>query len=189
MDNFSLFFRMGLDHILSPEALDHQLFLLALVAGFSIKDLRPLLILVTAFTIGHSLTLALCSSGQIRISSYTIELLIPFTILISGVSVLVRPAVSQKKLAWMYPSAGIFGLIHGMGFANTLKAMLGREESLLLPLFGFNLGLELGQLVVILVWFSLFGLLALWYKNYALMGRICGLLAIVGALWMMAGRI
>lgn len=188
MENFSLFFRMGLDHILSPDALDHQLFLLSLVAGFTLRDIKPLLILITAFTIGHSITLAFCSSGHIRISSYFIELLIPFTILISGLMALRRPGVSASKMKWLYPAAGIFGLIHGMGFANTLKAMLGREQSLLLPLFGFNVGLELGQLVVILAWVSLFAVLGIWYKNTVLMGRISGVLAVLGAVWMMADR-
>ncbi len=95
---------------------------------------------------------------------------------------------SGPKLAGLYPLAGFFGLIHGMGFANTLKSMLGREQSLLWPLFGFNLGIELGQILVIVLWLSIFALLSPWVKNARLLARICGLLAMLGSIWMVVER-
>ena len=153
MDVFILYLQMGWEHIVSPDATDHQLFLLCLLLPYRFADYRKVLWLVTAFTLGHSLTLALSAQGSISLSSYWIELFIPATILGTAVfqSPLVRKpnqeAYSPKVL---YGSAAVFGLIHGLGFANTLRMMLGREVSLTGPLLSFNLGLEMGQIVVLL---------------------------------------
>jgi len=154
MENLILYLKLGWEHIVSLEATDHQLFLLALVAPFVAKDFKKILILITAFTIGHCLTLALSSSGTVRISSYWIEWLIPFTIfLTAGFRVL--HSTTGKKTATdfnsLYSMAGLFGLVHGLGFANTLKSLLGREQSILVPLAGFNIGIELGQMAVLAI--------------------------------------
>lgn len=152
MDNFLLYLQMGWEHIVSPDATDHQLFLLCLLLPYSFRDFQKVLWLVTAFTLGHSLTLALSAQGSIAFSSYWIELLIPATIL--GTAVFQSPPFSSRQSSIasssvLYSVAALFGLIHGLGFANTLRMMLGREESLTVPLLGFNLGLELGQLLVL----------------------------------------
>lgn len=150
-DSFLLYLKLGWEHIVSADAIDHQLFLLALVVPFSFRDRRNLFFLITAFTIGHCITLALSAQKVISFSSYIIELLIPVTILITALfqgmkSFLDRP---QQEPGSLYGMAGFFGLIHGLGFANTLKSLLGREESLLVPLAGFNLGIEAGQIAVL----------------------------------------
>jgi ABC-type antimicrobial peptide transport system permease subunit len=188
MVDFQLYFSLGLEHILSPDALDHQLFLLALVAGYTLKDWKTWLVLITAFTLGHSLTLALSSSGQIRLSSYWIELIIPFTIFLAGLFGFVFPWNKASKKKRLYPLSGLFGLVHGLGFANTLKAMLGKEQSLIMPLFGFNIGLELGQLLVIVLFLSLLSMVEFWFKKPILITRICSLLAIFGASYMIWER-
>lgn len=148
METLATYLSLGWEHIVSGDALDHQLFLLALVLPFSIQQYRKILILITAFTIGHSLTLALCSSGQIRLSPAYVEFLIPVSIFITGVLQWWK-SKENSSLTSMFSLAGLFGLLHGMGFANTLRMMLGREESLLIPLAGFNLGVEMGQIVLV----------------------------------------
>lgn len=149
--SFFLYFKLGWEHIVSADALDHQLFLLALVVPFTFRDRRNLFFLITSFTIGHCITLALSAQKVVAFSSYIIELLIPFTILVTalfqGLKSLRNPSQNQSQS--LFGMAGFFGLIHGLGFANTLKSLLGREESLLVPLAGFNLGIEAGQLVVL----------------------------------------
>jgi len=152
LDQFIFYLGLGWDHIISMDAQDHQLFLMALVAPFTKADGKKLLLLITAFTLGHCLTLALSSSGSIRISSYVIELLIPASILITALFQLYLNGPTQKSIPdfrTLFSMAGLFGLVHGLGFANTLKSMLGKEDSILIPLAGFNFGLELGQILVL----------------------------------------
>jgi hypothetical protein len=147
--DFLFYFQLGWSHIVSLDALDHQLFILALVAVYSTKQLKPLLILVTAFTIGHSLTLALSVLDIIRFDSKWVEFLIPCTIFITALFNLIRKINSPKKIELNYYLALFFGLIHGMGFANSVRMMLARDQYLGWGLLGFNLGLEAGQLVFV----------------------------------------
>lgn len=146
------FFGLGLHHILDIAAFDHILFVLALVAGESGRW-RRLVLMVTAFTLGHTVTLALATLDVVRLDPAWVEFLIPLTIVItSALNVLETRAsaggVRRAELA-KYALTVVFGLVHGLGFSNFLRAALGAEESLLLPLLGFNLGVEAGQLVVV----------------------------------------
>ncbi len=153
MTTFGLYFSLGFDHIADLAGYDHILFLMALCAVYSIKEWAKVLILVTAFTLGHTLTLALATLDLIRISTSLIEFLIPVTIIIAGIwNILQRPG-SDHTLSYRfkYSIALFFGLIHGLGFSNYLRSLLGTEQDLLLPLFSFNLGLELGQIMIVLV--------------------------------------
>ncbi|WP_300670078.1 HupE/UreJ family protein [Soonwooa sp.] len=149
MQDFLFYLKLGWEHIISLDALDHQLFVLALVAVYSYKDWKKILVLVTAFTIGHSVTLALSVFNLLKVPSNWVEFLIPLTIAITALdNILMRN--NQKSLMKMnYYLALFFGLIHGMGFANTARMMLAKEQSIFVPLLGFNLGLELGQIVVV----------------------------------------
>lgn len=151
MNEFSLYFGIGVEHILSFGGLDHLLFIVALTAVYQWQDWRKLLVLITAFTMGHSLTLALATLGWIVAPSYWIELLIPITIAATSISNLFK---AEKKLNINYTMALLFGLIHGMGFSASLRALLG-GQSLLIPLLGFNLGLETGQAVVVFLFLML----------------------------------
>ncbi|BBQ07825.1 hypothetical protein JUNP353_2396 [Elizabethkingia anophelis] len=141
---------MGWDHIVSKDALDHQLFILVLIAVYTIQDFKKVLILVTAFTIGHSLTLALSVFDILRVPSAWVEFLIPCTIAITALINIFGKNNVQKQMKLNYSLALFFGLIHGMGFANSIRITLAKEQSIATGLLGFNIGLELGQIVVVL---------------------------------------
>jgi hypothetical protein len=188
METLYTYLLLGWQHIVSLDAIDHQLFLLALFWPFSHREIRRVLILVTAFTIGHSITLALSSSGVVRIPAASIEFLIAVSIFSTAV-VQSQSKIDSKGFPALFGMTGIFGLLHGLGFANTLKSMLGREDSLLLPLFGFNAGVELGQLAVLLFLFSLRWLLDKYLPNgQQVIARVVFLITILGSAWMIWER-
>jgi len=152
MNEFQLYFGLGKDHILDyVNGYDHILFVLALCAVYTIHDWKRILILVTAFTIGHSITLALATLQLISVNTELIEFLIPVTILITCVFNLFTKEIipSQRPVQTNYFLALFFGLIHGMGFSNYLRAILGKADSIASPLFAFNVGLEFGQIIVV----------------------------------------
>ncbi len=151
MSEFSLYYGLGLDHILDINGYDHILFVVVLCALYQSSDWKKVLILVTAFTIGHSITLALATLKYIQINADLIEFLIPLTILITAVSNLFtkEQKITTGKLNRNYVYAGFFGLIHGLGFSNYLRALLGNDSSILLELFAFNVGLEVGQIIIV----------------------------------------
>lgn len=150
MNDFMFYLRMGWDHIVSKDALDHQLFILVLIAVYTIQDFKKVLILVTAFTIGHSLTLALSVFDILRVPTEWVEFLIPCTIAITALINIFGKNNVQKQMKLNYSLALFFGLIHGMGFANSIRITLAKEQSIATGLLGFNIGLELGQIVVVL---------------------------------------
>ena len=113
------------------------------------KDWKQVLILVTAFTIGHSLTLALCVFDVIRFSSKWVEFLIPVTIVITAISNLFQKKFTPKSIRINYFLALAFGLIHGMGFANSIRFMMADDQNIGWSLLGFNIGLEAGQIIVV----------------------------------------
>ncbi len=152
MSEFQLYFVLGKDHILDYlNGYDHILFVVALCAMYLLKDWKKLLILVTAFTIGHSITLALSTLNIVTVKPELIEFLIPLTIFITAVSNIFRQEENQTtfSLQLNYGYALFFGLIHGLGFSNYLKSILGRDESIFTQLLAFNLGLEFGQLIIV----------------------------------------
>lgn len=151
MSDFKLYFGIGIDHILNPEALDHILFVAALCLRYLMKDWRKVIVLVTAFTIGHSVTLALSALGLVHFATRWIEFLIPLTIVATALNNLAqRPDRLEhpSRLPVIYFFALFFGLIHGLAFAGTLVSLVGKDE-LVLPLLAFNLGIEVAQLVVV----------------------------------------
>lgn len=149
MSELATFIQLGVHHILDPEALDHILFLVALAAVYRREDWRDALWAVSAFTVGHSLTLALAVTGALVLPTPVIEFLIPLTILATGLeNIAVRsrpPGIRHGRHRAAFTA--VFGLVHGAGFANYLRSLF--SGSIALPLFGFNLGIELGQLVVL----------------------------------------
>ena len=156
---FFVYLRLGFAHIADLSAYDHLLFVIVLVAIYTLREWKHLLVLVTAFTIGHSVTLALATLRLVTIDTGLVEFLIPVTIFLTAVvnviEVRLRAVLGtdDSTLAWRikYVLALVFGLIHGLGFSNFLRAILGEEESLLLPLFSFNVGLEFGQILILSV--------------------------------------
>ncbi len=150
MNDFSFYFIEGWRHIVSSDALDHQLFILALAVVYTFSDWKKVLILITAFTIGHSLTLALSVLNLIRASSTWVEFLIPVTIVLTAAWNMLNGKPVKNVNANYFLALG-FGLIHGLGFANSIRMMLASDQSLGMGLFGFNVGLEAGQVVVVLI--------------------------------------
>ncbi len=150
MDEIGIYLHLGFRHIMDWEAWDHILFVLVLTLRYQWTDWKKLLVLVTAFTVGHSVTLALSTLNWINFPSALIEFLIPVTILLTAISNFwVKSFDFKSKYPLIYFLALFFGLIHGLGFSTYLKSLLGKEESIIGPLFTFNLGLELGQLLIV----------------------------------------
>jgi hypothetical protein len=151
-----VYLRLGFEHIADWQAYDHLLFVAALCVSYPLRAWRPLLVLVTAFTIGHSVTLVLATLNLVRIDPVLVETLIPVTIVLTSLvnvvessrlsEILAEPARARRI---KYGTALFFGLIHGMGFSSFLRAALGAEERITLPLFAFNVGLEVGQVVIV----------------------------------------
>ncbi len=183
MNDFNLFFGIGIDHILNTGALDHLLFIMVLCAVYLVTDWKKLLVLITAFTIGHSLTLALSVYDVVRFNSAWVEFLIPLTIVLTALYnlTLAGKAVPRQKIQINYLLALFFGLVHGMGFANNIRFMLAESQSILLPLLGFNLGLELGQIIVVsillLLSFLAIKLMKLQHRYWAIGLSLIGLVA------------
>jgi len=161
VNEFSLYLRMGYHHIASLGALDHILFVAALTAAYGVHEWKRIAVLVTAFTLGHSTTLALATFDIVHASPRVVEPLIAATIVFMAFAAigdqLVPPTEASRSAAMRrrYATAGVFGLIHGLGFASGLRTLLGAESSITLPLFGFNLGLEVGQILIVSVFFAL----------------------------------
>jgi HupE / UreJ protein len=154
MSELATFIQLGFRHIVDIGAMDHILFLLALAAIYRFKDWRSTLWVVTAFTVGHSITLALAVTGVLTISPSLVEFLIPLTIMITAVeNIIVRDRGAALWNGRYRPVfAGVFGLVHGAGFASYLKSLF--VDHVALPLFGFNVGIEIGQVVVLIAAFS-----------------------------------
>jgi hypothetical protein len=151
MQDFTFYLQQGWHHILSWDALDHILFILALCAVYLLSNWKQVLVLVTAFTIGHSITLALSAFNLLAINDNLVEILIPCTILATAIFNVLQKDFSAKNLRLNYFLALLFGLIHGLGFANTLRFMLAKGQSIGWSLFSFNVGLEMGQIVVVTI--------------------------------------
>lgn len=150
MGDFGFYLREGFYHITDWKGYDHILFVMALCLPYFLKDWKQVLVLITAFTIGHSVTLALSVFNKILIPSTWIEFLIPITIIITALENLFRNNTQPKHVRFRYVSALLFGLIHGLGFSNYLRSMMGKSENIITQLLAFNIGLELGQLLIVL---------------------------------------
>ncbi len=153
MNELITFVELGFRHITDIEAADHILFLLALAAIYRYRDWRPALWVISAFTVGHSITLGLAVTGAVTLPTKLIEFLIPVTIVATAVeNLIVRDRASAPWGGRYRPVfAGVFGLVHGAGFANALKALF--MDHVAVPLLGFNIGIEFGQIIVIAVAF------------------------------------
>ena len=149
MSYFGAFVQLGFRHITDIGAMDHILFLLALAAIYRPRDWRSALWVVTAFTVGHSITLALAVTGAVRLPTKLIEFLIPITIVATCIENIIVSDRQRAPMRRQYRPvfAGVFGLVHGAGFANYLRDLF--QDHIALPLFGFNLGIEMGQIVVL----------------------------------------
>ncbi|MDH5367366.1 MAG: HupE/UreJ family protein [Cyclobacteriaceae bacterium] len=166
MSTFSVYFQLGFEHILDVNGYDHILFVIALCAIYSFADWKRVLILVTAFTIGHSITLALSVFNVVNLDTELIEFLIPITIFITAFSNIVRKGktYSKNKVQTNYVFGLFFGLIHGLGFSNFLKGLLGKSSNVVVELLAFNIGLEIGQIIIVLVFLITTSIIALFFN-------------------------
>ena len=167
MSNSPSFFYSGWEHIVDINAYDHLLFVMTLCAAFKLSQLRQILIIITAFTVGHSGTLILSAFEMIPTNSTIVDLLIPFTIMVTAIDNIVERGERSKftETNSKYMIALGFGLIHGLAFASNFKVMMF-EESILMPLFLFNLGIEVGQLFIVFLFMS-----TLWAYTHLLKGE------------------
>ncbi|CAL2106732.1 HupE/UreJ family protein [Tenacibaculum sp. 190524A02b] len=152
MNDFIFYFKMGLFHVLDIKAYDHILFLIVLAAVYQFKQWKKVLWLITLFTIGHSITLALSTYGVLNVNAKLVEFLIPLTIFITGLmNVLTAKKASVGKENQNLFFALFFGLVHGLGFSNYFKMMIGRSNDKLIPLLEFALGVEAAQVIIVLL--------------------------------------
>jgi HupE / UreJ protein len=171
MSSFGSFLLLGLHHIFSLQAADHLLFLATLVLAHELGKWRPLLILITAFTIGHAISLALATMNVVQVNARAVDALIPATIIVTSVVNLWTwkqgrrandPPPRDADVLWpRYVMALAFGLIHGLGFSAVLRGVRGPHDSIFVPLLGFNIGVELAQLVMI-AFLAVLGALLTW---------------------------
>jgi hypothetical protein len=149
MSDFKFYFQFGWEHIINKSALDHIFFIAALAAIYMLKDWKQVLILVTAFTIGHTITLILSTKQIIEVNSNWVEFLIPCTIVLTALSNLFQKNFTSRSVRINYFLALFFGLIHGLAFANTLRMIIAEDQSFALSMFSFSVGLELGQILIV----------------------------------------
>lgn len=151
MSDFLAFLQIGFHHIVAWDAADHILFLLALAAIYRGRDWRSALAVISAFTVGHCVTLVLAVTNVLVLPTRVVEFLIPVTIVATGIeNLLMRDRAARGSGARHRPVfAGIFGLVHGAGFAGYLQSLF--MDHIAMPLLGFNVGIELGQVVVLMV--------------------------------------
>ena len=153
MTDFSEYLKMGFFHILDYGSKDHILFIAALTIGYGRSQLNKLILILTAFTVGHALTLALTLADLVFLKEKYIEFLIPLTIVVTGLYHLSTLNKRKGSKVWVYIFTIFFGCIHGMGYASSFKSMFGSIGSIWAPLLEFNLGVELGQLLVAFIVF------------------------------------
>ena len=151
MHEFWMYTQIGFDHIANLSGMDHILFVAALCIRYQLSDWKKWLILVTSFTIGHSVTLVLSVFNYLDFSTNWIEFLIPVTILITSISnMFVKKFSFNTKFPVIYFFALFFGLVHGLGFSFYLKSLLGMQQNIAPALLAFNLGLEIGQILIVM---------------------------------------
>lgn len=151
MKDFIFYFKMGWSHILSTDASDHLLFIAALTIMYTVADWKKLTILVTAFTTGHALTLFLAATNLVVVDTVLVEFAIPCTILITSLMNLILKGDQDRSQGFSYGLALGFGLVHGLGYANYIRMMLSSDQHMVWGLFSFNVGLEAGQIIVVLL--------------------------------------
>ncbi|MFN3941860.1 MAG: HupE/UreJ family protein [Flavobacterium sp.] len=154
MQEFWVYFNIGLKHVLDINGYDHVLFLIALCVPYAFKDWKRVLLLVTLFTVGHTISLILSVYGVIQVKASLIEFLIPITILITALFHLFTAGKSSKNesISFVASVTLFFGIIHGLGFSNYFKSILpGSSSDKLLPLLEFALGIEAAQIIVVII--------------------------------------
>ena len=151
MDNLILYFKLGLHHVLDILAYDHVLFIIVLTIIYNFNQWKKVVWLITFFTIGHSITLGLAAFNLLNIPLEIVEFLIPVTICATGFfNILKTSSPTDRKQKTLLFFALFFGLIHGLGFSNYFRLLIGKEDDKILPLIEFALGIEAAQIIIVL---------------------------------------
>ncbi|MBD0831477.1 HupE/UreJ family protein [Aestuariibaculum sediminum] len=153
LENFWFNVEYGINHVLDIKAYDHVLFLIVLTVPYLFKDWKRVFLLVSMFTLGHTLSLVLASYGMVSVNASIVEFLIPITILIVALfNVFTSGKGAQKeKVGVLFLSTLFFGLIHGLGFAREFRMLLGGSDSKLVLLLEFALGIEIAQIIIVFI--------------------------------------
>lgn len=153
LDNFWFNVEYGMDHVLDFNAYDHVLFLIVLTVPYLFRDWKRVLLLVTVFTVGHTLSLILAAYGVVSVNADLVEFLIPISILVISVFNVFTAgkAVQKEKVGVLFFSTLFFGLIHGLGFAREFQMMLGKSGNKLIVLLEFALGIEIAQIIIVFI--------------------------------------
>lgn len=161
-----MYLKIGIEHIADPKGYDHILFIITLCAIYKPTDVKKVLILATAFTLGHSITLVLSAMNTVSLPSFYVEILIPVTILLTAVYNVryYSSPIMASKVDVSYIMAIVFGFIHGLGFSSFFKSIMGGSNVALVPLFSFNMGIELGQILIVIMFMFLLYLFTSFFK-------------------------
>lgn len=187
---FGIYLELGFDHISDLNGYDHILFIVALCAAYSLSQWRHLLILVTAFTIGHCITLALASLRIVSVPELWIEVLIPVTIMITALQNLLAKNTTARSWRTLYILPLFFGLIHGLGFSNYFRSLFDPDDSIVTPLLAFNIGVELGQIGIVAVFLLItFIVVRLFKINERYWRMSVNIIAIALSVWMIIERL
>ncbi|WP_179351145.1 HupE/UreJ family protein [Winogradskyella vidalii] len=153
LENFWFNVQYGMNHVLDINGYDHVLFLMILAVPYVFKDWKPVLLLVTTFTLGHTLSLILAAYGIVSVNGSLVEFLIPITILIAAVYNIFTAGKTGKsnKIGLLFFTTLFFGLVHGLGFAREFKMFSGQSENKLELLIEFALGIELAQVIIVFI--------------------------------------
>ena len=149
--DFKYYFTLGWDHIMSLDALDHLYFIAVLSIVYQFRHWKQVLVLITAFTIGHAITLFLSGMDVVRLDNSWVEFAIPCTIVFSTIMNFRKTGSMHQTDKLQYAMALFFGLVHGLGYANAIRFMISKNQDMIWSLLGFNLGLEIGQIFVVLL--------------------------------------
>lgn len=143
----------GINHVLDINGYDHVLFLMVLTVPYLFKDWKRVFMLVTLFTVGHTLSLILATYGAVKVSAGIVEFLIPVTIFVVALfNVFTAGKGAQKeKVGVLFFSTLFFGLVHGLGFARELSILVGRNDNKIVTLLEFALGIEIAQIIIVFV--------------------------------------
>lgn len=186
MSQFQLYLELGFTHILDMDGTDHILFIIVMMCVYKLKDWKSILGIITSFTIGHSITLFLSVFKIVKVNSNYIEIAIAVTIFLTCMENVFRKKSNDKRVVF----SGFFGLIHGLGFSNYLNSLLGSSTSIFMPLLAFNIGLELGQILIVVVLFLLIYLLYRFLKmNQKIFIIISSLLIAIQSIVLISERI
>jgi len=190
MSVFQMYLELGITHIADFNAYDHILFLISLMASFQFYQWRKILKLITAFTLGHSISLALSVLNIVQFSIPIIELLIPVTIFLTALVNLINiERITAKSYIYEYLITLVFGIIHGMGFSVLLSSLLGVEKSIILPLAAFNIGIEIGQMLIVFLILSLEFLLIKYIKIKQVFWKFAlSFMALISSIYLMFDR-